>query len=180
MNDIFRQQLDRHPNNSQVKSDVMVDFASYYEYGLDEGYIGDELISRESGECPCKDCSSNEKLEKLYCRKFDEATGDKLEKWDDLQYILCPPRLLGYILREKQWAQLDLEKIKPTKDDVAVFEKMLHLKSTPDSSLDEAEIKKLLMSLVETHGQDQVQDLVEDKGKGLVVLLYGTWEINLI
>lgn len=173
MSSEYLDDLDMIAEEPMAKSDVMVDFESFYQYGLEQSYIGDIIIGRQSKECLCYHCTGNEILDDLYCRRFDKATGDAQDKWDDLQYILCPPRVLGYILQDKRWAQLDLEKIKPAKDDADAFENKLHLKGAPDSSLEDHEIKKLLMDLVKTHGQGQVRDFVEDKGKGLVILLYG-------
>lgn len=34
-------------------------------------------------------------------------------EWEDEQYLLCPPRVLGYVLKSKQWAQLALSSLKP-------------------------------------------------------------------
>ncbi|KAI8957893.1 P-loop containing nucleoside triphosphate hydrolase protein [Daldinia sp. FL1419] len=113
-----------------VKSDVMIDFESYYQHGPQQRRIGDMVIGDESDECTCSQCRNNEALAEIYHRDFDEALGT--EHWTDLH---------------------------------------LHLKG--DSSLNGREIKDLLLDLVTTHGQGQIGDLVEDKGKGLVILLYG-------
>ncbi|OTB07949.1 hypothetical protein M426DRAFT_317451 [Hypoxylon sp. CI-4A] len=161
--------MEAGPKELTVKGEVMIDFESYYQYGPQQGRIGDILIGNESDECTCPQCSNNVALAETYHRNFDEDKGT--EEWVSLQYMLCPPRILGYILREKQWAQLQINSVKPIKDDDSAFRSGLHLKA--DSSLQGEEIKELLLSLVKTHGQGQVADLVEEKGKGLVILLYG-------
>jgi hypothetical protein len=149
----------------------MVDFESYYQYGPQKVLIGDISIGALWDECSCTQCSNNTALAAAYCRKFDEITGSEPGEWEDLQYMLCPPRVLGYILNDKQWAQLEVDKLERVSADRDAFKSKLHLKG--DASLTGEETKDLLMNLVTTHGQDQVADLVENKGKGLVILLYG-------
>lgn len=146
----------------------MVDFDSYYQYGPGRGSIGSIRMGESSDECTCSHCFNNEELAHTYCRKYDDAKGD--EDWEDLQFMLCPPRVLGYILREKQWAQLEVDKLEDPSDDKGAFIERLHLKG---DSLSGKETKDLLLNLVTNHGKDQVADLTEEKGKGMVILLYG-------
>lgn len=156
------------PEEPTVKSEVMVDFDSYYQYGPGRGSIGSIRMGESSDECTCSHCFNNEELAHTYCRKYDDAKGD--EDWEDLQFMLCPPRVLGYILREKQWAQLEVDKLEDPSDDKGAFIERLHLKG---DSLSGKETKDLLLNLVTNHGKDQVADLTEEKGKGMVILLYG-------
>lgn len=149
----------------------MVDFESYFQFGPRNNLLGTLTVDDSSGECLCTHCSRNDALAATYCRSFDKAKGGETEEWDDLQYMLCPPRVLGYILHQKQWGQFQLDKITPVTDDSESFKGKLHLRD--DAAADGEGIKQLLHSLVSTHGQGQVKDLVEAKGKGLVVLLYG-------
>ncbi|KAJ2974911.1 hypothetical protein NUW58_g8508 [Xylaria curta] len=62
-----------------------------------------------------------------------------------------PPRILGYILRDKVWAQLQVEHIDKIEDSDYAYRAGLHLKS--DSSQSGEDIKDLLFNLVSTHGQ---------------------------
>jgi hypothetical protein len=146
----------------------MIDFASYYLHGPQQRRIGDIIMGDESDECTCPHCSNNHALAETFHRNFDDPGTDE---WDNLQYMLCPPRILGYILREKLWAQLHINDVSRIRDSDAAFKSKLHLRG--DSSLSGEETKDLLRDLVITHGQGQVADLVEAKGKGLVILLYG-------
>lgn len=82
----------------------MVDFASYYQYGLSVAQIGSTIITDENYNCQCPDCSSNEALRERFRPHYDGMKGGKDEKWDNLQLMLCPPRVLGYNLKDKQWA----------------------------------------------------------------------------
>ncbi|EXJ83924.1 hypothetical protein A1O1_07553 [Capronia coronata CBS 617.96] len=163
--------------DSQVDGDVMVDFESYYKYGLAEALIGDLALGDDTDECQCSDCMNNDALRRTYRVYYDNKTGDEGEQWEAEQTMLCPPRLLGYVLRDKQWAQLDVNGIigLPEGGDDDAFWEKLKL-AGEDGGM---ETKKLLHGLVKNHGISetgggyQLNDIVPEKGKGLVILLYG-------
>lgn len=156
----------------------MVDFESYSKFGPTNSQLraGNLTPESDSDECGCYDCQQNEELRKKFRTRFDDESNQKGE-WDAEQYILCPPRILGYILRDKQWAQLqvtNLEEI-PKKEASSSWEDRLKL-------ADGSQTKKIIYDLVATHGMEnekgetsvlKVDDIVADKGKGLVMLLYG-------
>ncbi len=150
---------------------MMVDFDAYSLYGPDQICIGELVVDNTSIYFCCADCQRNSSAGDRARHRFNNATGYEDEAWEDLQYMLCPPRLLGYVLKSKQWAQLDVDRVIEVTDDADAFRSKLQLRG--DGSMDGQETKDLLMSLVQSHGQGQIVDLVEDKGKGLVVLLYG-------
>ncbi|KAJ8132586.1 hypothetical protein O1611_g1040 [Lasiodiplodia mahajangana] len=112
-----------------VESEVMIDFLSYYQYGPQQRRVGDEVIGEESTECNCSHCWDNTILAEKYHRAFDDD--HNFENWTDLQYMLCPPRILGYILRDKVWAQLQVEHIDQIQDSDHAFRAGLHLKRHP-------------------------------------------------
>ena len=154
----------------QVDCRVMVDAKSYFQYSSDIAPLGKEVPSDDGG-CECEACQQNTSLADLYKFHYDKATG--YEEWEPLQLQLCPPRILGYLLKDKQWAQLKIDGIKeilrnPVK---AAHPSELHL-------ADGNNTKDLLLKLVAKHGLDEeqqfvVDDIVTTKGKGLVILLYG-------
>ena len=78
----------------------MVDFESYFRYGLSIVCVGILTPISNTAECTCTICRNNEKLKVIYRTRFDDETLQKGE-WEDEQYMLCPPRVLGYVLREK-------------------------------------------------------------------------------
>ncbi|KAI1500934.1 AAA family ATPase [Biscogniauxia marginata] len=165
---------------SNVNSDVMVDFDSYYKYGQPWSSIGKLAVNDEDGECDCTDCRKNEALQESYRTRYDDKTGDESEEWEDLQFMLCAPRVLGYVLRDKTWAQLDVTKIVPIAIEGADDAFMNKLKLAGEEN--GKKTKELLMALVKNHGisEDsnwdrgyQLKDIVADKGQGLVILLYG-------
>lgn len=169
----------------QVSGRVMVDYASFYQYGSPQGRNGDLEAGYELTSCTCSDCRGNDELSQRYRTRFDEEKFSGAKVWEDEQYLLCPPRVLGYILQEKQWAQLDVQSLQAI---TAGGEK-----ETWHSRLKLADenTKHVLFDLVSSHksntgaipngaqgplpkGQGlEVDDIVPGKGKGLVILLYG-------
>ena len=81
----------------------------------------------------------------------------------DYQALLCPARIRGFSLIEKQWGFFLVDKVRDIKWSESVFEKL-----EMDSS-----IKSKVQALVETHYTDTFDDMIAGKGKGLVVLLHG-------
>lgn len=88
-------------------------------------------------------------------------------------YVLLPPRFLGYSTGEKFWGQFKVDGTdKVSKAKTSKFENELQLNS---------EYKEMINALVKSHESKnspkddkvQVKDVVEDKGKGLVILLHG-------
>jgi hypothetical protein len=168
------------PKQSQVDGHVMVDFGSYYQYGDPDSQIGEIVVADDSAECTCEDCKGNAGLQALYRTKYDGMKGSKKEIWTEEQTMLCPPRVLGYVLKDKQWAQLDVESLVEIQDDKSddAFANKLQLAGERGGK----QTKDLLMALVKNHGIREVKrgstgyqlnDIVEEKGKGLVILLYG-------
>lgn len=155
----------------------MVDYASYFQYGPVAGRNGALTPSDDRPDCGCSDCrQKNIELMHRYRRKFDKNA--KAKVWDDDQYLICPPRVLGYVLREKQWAQLQVSLLHPipVDDETDAWNSRLQLA--------DPKTKKVLYDLVCSHtspastenGHDkmlEVDDIVPGKGKGLVILLYG-------
>ena len=93
------------------------------------------------------------------------------------QYLHCPPRVLGYALKQKKWAQLLVDGLRsPDAADATVFEEKLQL---------DEEAKNLVKWSVQAHEEGKklidgkpgesrgLQDFAPDKGKGLVIMLYG-------
>jgi hypothetical protein len=91
------------------------------------------------------------------------------------QYLHCPPRVLGYALKQKKWAQLLVKALKALDEvDVTVFEDRLQL---------DEEAKELVKWTVQAHEIGKVvddkgkskglQDFAPDKRKGLHIMVYG-------
>lgn len=84
----------------------MVDYESYFQYGDAISRNGNLEAEKLDPGCACSDCLDNKELRTKYRMHFDSPSPEK--SWEDEQYLICPPRVLGYILREKQWAQLQV------------------------------------------------------------------------
>jgi hypothetical protein len=90
------------------------------------------------------------------------------------QFLLYPPRILGYSTREKIWGQFNVDHTSDVPDpSISLFKEKLQL---------DENYKSMIQALVEEHGtrgsqndpdRVKVKDVVEDKGKGLVLLLHG-------
>jgi hypothetical protein len=86
----------------------MVDYESYFQYGGADGRNGPLMPSEVRWECACSDCVANKGLRERYRTCFDETKYAGAKEWDPEQYLLCPPRVLGYVLEQKEWAQLQV------------------------------------------------------------------------
>ena len=154
----------------------MVDFESYFRYGPSIAYVGALRPDNDYSECACVDCRENEGLKAQYRTRFDDEAHQK-GKWEDEQYLICPPRVLGYLLRDKQWAQLQVSLLGKIPDNDPTNSWVTRLKLA-----DGDETKNMILDLVKGHGTSdptrddglEVDDIIARKGKGLVILLYGT------
>ena len=95
--------------------------------------------------------------------------------------MICEPRLRAYALAKKTWVVLDINSVQTVQE--GKLENALdHLCLADDEDSDST--KRMIQSLVVAHtlrGEgkrretpDQLQDFVEGKGQGLVILLHGT------
>ncbi|KAI9644987.1 hypothetical protein NHQ30_007022 [Ciborinia camelliae] len=155
---------------------VMIDFESYFRYGPAFGRIGSLTPQSDLDECGCHACRTNDPLREKFRTRFDEEANQR-DNWHDEQYMLCPPRVLGYILRDKQWAQLQVTALRNIP--------RLGFRNSWSERLKLADgevTKNIILDLVSSHGTKtegdennrlEVDDIVANKGKGLVILLYG-------
>ncbi|KAF1354036.1 P-loop containing nucleoside triphosphate hydrolase protein [Delphinella strobiligena] len=158
----------------QVESTVMVDYESYSQYGPQDAPLG-SIITGEYDDliCGCNDCKDSERLAEECRFYFDGKKGH--EDWTAEQFMLCPPRVLGYILGTKQWAQLHIGNLQSSESRYHqdTWDNKLQLAGEGSGS----NTKNLLMNLVKSHGdplvQNKLQDIVAEKGRGLVILLHG-------
>ena len=113
--------------------------------------------------------------EPIWVGELDSQNKDGLEKeLDEEDYILFPPRFLGYSTKEKIWGQFSVDKtIEAGGKDPSKFERELQLSG---------KYKNLIQALVYEHEgkaqedsskRTEVKDIVSDKGKGLVLLFHG-------
>jgi hypothetical protein len=152
----------------------MVDFDSFYEYlSPDTPILGNLPRYQGQLESLSPEKRANQVFKDMY--KFEWDTHVKEDKFEEEQLLHCPPRVLGYALKQKKWSQLLVEKLKsPDAADASVFEDKLQL---------EDDSKNLVKWSVQAHEKGKttnnkgeplgLQDFAPDKGKGLVIMLYG-------
>ncbi|MCJ1417781.1 hypothetical protein MMC32_004126 [Xylographa parallela] len=147
-------------NRIFVKGPFIVDPEASLRYGAGDFVLGDRQ--------PCWRGQLNEPAE-----SSSQDEGTEKEFGDD-EFILCPPRLLGYSTKEKMWGQFSVDQTSemPARE-TTMFREKLQLNE---------EYKQMIEALVDEHrgkrvatdvDKVQVKDFVEDKGKGLVLLLHG-------
>ena len=141
----------------------MIDFASYLEYETSAAPFMGTLRRWYGGR---------------YWSDDDEFGSEKYnseQALSDEQFLLCPPRALGYAMSQKTWAQFDIAKLqKPKGSTKNTFEDELQLNKS---------LKQLIYKSVMAHetgkkknmeGHDMgVEDFAQGKGKGLTIMLYG-------
>jgi hypothetical protein len=98
---------------------------------------------------------------------------DEHETDEPDRLLLYPPRVLGYANQQKIWGQFKVDSVKAVSNErsSAAFEKKLALKD---------DHKLMIKALVENHESSKsadmapVSDVIEGKGRGLVILLHGS------
>ncbi|KAK3318127.1 P-loop containing nucleoside triphosphate hydrolase protein [Apodospora peruviana] len=84
---------------------------------------------------------------------------------DDDQFMMLPPHLLGHSLKRKRWFLVLVNCVKqPDAGSGTNFDKKLRLAKKG---------KDLIRDSVKAHGKANIIDYILDKGKGLVILLWG-------
>lgn len=121
--------------------------------------------------CTCAAFTDNAESVKTYRNGYDMADANSV--FSDEQYLICPPRVLGFFMVKKTWAQLLVNN---------VYDMQLKKGDAFNKLVLDPQQKTMIKSLVSRHGEDsedgesgpqQVEDLVEGKGKGVVILLHG-------
>ncbi|CAN8102858.1 unnamed protein product [Discula destructiva] len=95
------------------------------------------------------------------------TVNEPLDPNDD-NFLIMPPRLLGYATRQRVWGQFSIDQARPpAKGDPQAFRHTLQLNDS---------YKDMIESQVLAHmqkGKKPITDIIEEKGKGLVLLLHG-------
>lgn len=146
----------------------MVDFRSYFEFQSSSiSRLGDLASSTSLSQCECVDCRRN--FEHIFRFSWDKKKPEGAALSPE-QYRMFPPRVLGYSLKRKRWFQLLVNRIKkPGEADRTNFDKKLKLSD---------ENKELISKSVKAHGKANIVDYIPEKGKGLVILLWGKIDIR--
>ncbi|KAL8714529.1 MAG: hypothetical protein Q9220_001477 [cf. Caloplaca sp. 1 TL-2023] len=161
------------PKEQKIKLErVMVDFGSYLQHGPDftdyppMGNI--EYGEEDNGACKCDQCLQNDDLKTNQKLHYDGVK--TANDWEETQFMICPPRVLGYHLRSKRWMEFGVDNVKDIEKlkDSTAFRGLQLAKSQ----------KTLIEQLVKTHASatdrdPTMRDHMQGKGNGLVILLHG-------
>lgn len=151
----------------------MVDFEAYYQHASTNAPLGSLEPSIRESECGCSTCQKNDILRRTLKFDYDNVEASvPLDKWEEDQLLICPPRVMAYSMRHSHWAQLQVDLVKTASVDpnADTFDHKLSLNK---------DTKMIIKNLVVNHEKGKkrdgkgLDDLVEDKGKGLVLLFHG-------
>ncbi|KAL2045967.1 hypothetical protein ABVK25_011892 [Lepraria finkii] len=102
---------------------------------------------------------------------FAETREKRYDIPEDRKYLIAPPRVLGWSTVRKLWCQFLVNNVHKAREaNQTIFEEELQL---------DADVKKMIGALVTQHNNKQSDgkivnpDLIEGKGRGLVILLHG-------
>jgi hypothetical protein len=191
--------LDKNPE--QVESEVIIDFElAFIQTKIDKPSLGlhDRLISDDTREvkdyrktmhpmCDQPGCCGNDvtfndyEVDEIERNKFrDEhrslfdANIEDGSNLNDDHVILLPPHVYGFVLRTRRWATFDIDRLEAIPPNDKGWDKLVL----------EDDIKKTVLALVRNHerqlgpggtkdGAPSSIDLVQGKGRGLIILLHG-------
>lgn len=98
-------------------------------------------------------------------------------KLRDEDLVLLPKRLFAYALRERRFLPIDLNLLKPIRREVGVFENLRIQRDYKDVVrglvMSHFQKKELERRYADAATEGPGQDLIQGKGRGLVVLLHG-------
>jgi hypothetical protein len=153
--------------------------SSYYH---DSPPLSDQIPANVEPLCMCDGCRST--FEAWTSQPTDKSSLSSLNATfadDDERLLLLPPRLLGFYIKDNMWGQFLVDGLAPIQgpphpENGHPFNDELQL---------DREQKDLLLALVEQHSSSQRNnnssrsmqpskfDIIEGKGRGLVILLHG-------
>ncbi|KAI0150199.1 hypothetical protein GGR57DRAFT_504537 [Xylariaceae sp. FL1272] len=104
---------------------------------------------------------------------WDNNKGIDADSFFDEQYLICPPRILGYHLMEKKWVELQVTEVSDIgKSQFANAFIVLQLAEGKENL-----IRDLVQGLTNDKQKDtprnRMNDLAKGKGEDLVILLHG-------
>ncbi|KAK3319660.1 putative 26S protease regulatory subunit [Cercophora scortea] len=159
----------QQPKVVQVKGEILVDPEAFLQYGTGIPPLG-ELYTSSQIDIDELHTNTVEYAEFSHLISTMDIDVEELDPDND-NFVIFPPRVLGYATREKVWGQFNLDLMKkPLGVQADKFDDNLQL---------DPKYKTLIKALVESHMESnskfvaQVEDVVEEKGKGLVLLLHG-------
>ena len=171
-------------NRAQISEPIMVDFESFRQECLELLPIGKTLLpSPNVNPCNCPLCLDigDQRWITGFSETIVEAE-DGAERGLDRNYLLLPSRVLGYAFKTGRFAQFFVDKVETLTDEHPGQEFDKSLIFPEDKEENKNDIKRLILGHKSDEGdrtigdRPLISDAVEGKGKGLVILLHGTWK----
>ncbi|KAI9756265.1 MAG: hypothetical protein M4579_003932 [Chaenotheca gracillima] len=83
----------------------------------------------------------------------------------DKDTLLCPPFVLGFSLQSKKWCRFSIDRVQDVHLNTKAFDQLLINENH----------KQLVLAMVESHveNDDSIDDIIQGKGKSLIMLLHG-------
>ena len=157
----------------QISGAMIVDFASYMTYQSSRVPLLGSLRRYEGHVTELSPERRRQQVSQdIYRFAWDGHRSN--QQMTPEQLLCCPPRVLGYALKQKTWVQLLVKNLRNPEDaDMQTFEDKLQL---------DQEAKDLISSSVKAHKEAKekkngrvkgLEDFAQGKGRGLVIMLYG-------
>jgi hypothetical protein len=168
-------------NSAQTYEQIMVDFDSCQrEFAVSLPINGTLVSWINANPCKCPLCLDIR--DQSWITGFSETiieAEDGAEYELDRNYILLPPRVLGFAFKSGNFAQFYVDAVDMTSDEdpEQEFERNLIFPACMEDN--KADIKRLILGYKSDQEHQAVgdrrliSDAVEGKGKGLVILLHG-------
>ncbi|TGJ80301.1 hypothetical protein E0Z10_g8460 [Xylaria hypoxylon] len=156
-----------------IEGAVIVDFASYLTYQPADAPI---LGPLQRYEGTLVELSPERRAKKVF-REMYKLEWDKYSRGREMspdQLLCCPSRVLGYALKQKTWVQLLVKHLKiPDKADNNTFADKLQLDQDAKDLISKS-ASAHAKSRKREHGASKgLDDFAPEKGRGLVIMLYG-------
>jgi hypothetical protein len=167
-------------NRKEVFEPIMVDFESFLLESRERLLVGKLKPKPNINPCNCQLCVGIE--DEKWISKFSDLPVETENGGDnelDQNYILLPPRVVGFAFKTGYFAQFYVDDVETVLDENPGLEFDDRLIFPEDKEENKAEIKRLILGhksdeRVSTIGsRPLISDAVEGKGKGLVILLHG-------
>ncbi|KAI3337622.1 hypothetical protein HD806DRAFT_518423 [Xylariaceae sp. AK1471] len=156
-----------------IEGAVIVDFASYLTYQPAHAPILGSLHRYEGALVELSPERRAKKVFKdMYNLEWDRYS--RGQKMSSDQLLCCPPRVLGYALKQKTWVQLLVKHLRiPDEADNSTFKDKLQLDNDAKDLISKSVLAHAKSRKREHGASKGLDDFAPEKGRGLVIMLYG-------
>ncbi|KAM0326670.1 hypothetical protein ACHAQA_006540 [Verticillium albo-atrum] len=123
-------------------------------------HIPKEMIEEQA------DIANLEAVERTAAATEGVPSGEEEAEFSDEEYLLASPVVLGFSFGEKMWLEFSVSGVKEIQWNEKAYESLV-LQEKPKA------IVKALVESHKYHGAENIDDVIQGKGKGLVAVLHG-------